>query len=77
MGTKSNRSVIDSSGRLRIGKHKGELAFDISRSDPEYLRWMLDNFDDMDEADAQMIEMLLSQNSRRNRSPRGSQNGTH
>jgi hypothetical protein len=61
MDRKSSRSVIDHSGRLRIGKYKGELAFDISRSDPKYLRWMLDTVDGMDKSDAEMIEMLLNQ----------------
>lgn len=55
------RSLIDESGRLTIGKYRGSLAYDISRSDPSYLRWMLENFDDMDEEDASLIELLLSQ----------------
>jgi hypothetical protein len=55
------RSVIDASGRLTIGKYRNRLAFDISRSDPSYLQWVLDMFDDMDEEDAEMIGTLLSQ----------------
>jgi len=55
------RSIIDAAGRLTIGKYRNRLAFDISRSDPDYLQWILDAFDDMDEEDAEMIGMLLSQ----------------
>lgn len=57
----ATRSLIDESGRITLGKYRGRLAYDISRFDPDYLRWMLEDFDDMDEEDAELIETLLAQ----------------
>jgi hypothetical protein len=38
---------LDSSGRFVFGKYAGELAYSIARRDPSYLRWIVDEVEDL------------------------------
>ena len=52
------RECLDSEGCLLFGKHKGETAESVARSDPAYLSWLLENIEDLDEGDAEILEAL-------------------
>jgi DNA polymerase-3 subunit epsilon/exodeoxyribonuclease X len=34
---------------FRFGKHKGKQLSDVAKQDPSYLRWMLDQFENLDD----------------------------
>lgn len=52
-------SWIDSEGRLLHGKHKGELAESVAVSDHSYIRWLVDNIENMNEEDREILSSLL------------------
>lgn len=62
----SNKPIewLDSGGNLLIGKYKGESSYDISRSDPSYIRWIIENVDNMNEHDRELLSQLLAQRGR-------------
>jgi exodeoxyribonuclease X len=35
--------------KLRFGKHKGKMLLDLARTEPGYLRWMLEKMEDLDD----------------------------
>lgn len=49
------RQWINPQGEFIFGKHKGDLVEDVADEDPDYLRWILDKVDDIDEGDAEII----------------------
>lgn len=59
----SSKSVewLDNGGSFLIGKYKGESAYDISRSDPSYIRWVIETVESINESDRELLSQLLSQ----------------
>lgn len=57
----ANRPILDDDGRLLFGKHKGESAVDLAktRMGRQYLLWVLDNVECVNEDDQVIIEALI------------------
>jgi hypothetical protein len=63
------RAWLDDSGRFLFGKYgparstirnePGDQVIDVAKRDPSYLRWVLENVDDMDDEDRKVIEVAL------------------
>lgn len=52
--------LIDDSGRLQFGRqHRGEDINAIAADDPSYLRWMLDNVEQLTDDDREVIRAAL------------------
>lgn len=49
------RQWIDESGRFMFGKYRGKFIEHVAGHDSEYLCWILDKVDDIDEGDAKII----------------------
>lgn len=61
----SAREWLDGDGNFLFGKCKGESVEDIAREDPSYLRWILENVEDIDHEDRDVIEATLQFRKRR------------
>lgn len=52
--------LINDSGRLQFGRqHRGEDINAIADDDPSYLRWMLDNVEQLTDDDREVIRAAL------------------
>lgn len=51
---------LDSSGRFLFGKHQGKLAEYVAQTDYAYVRWVVDNIEDISEEDREILASLLS-----------------
>lgn len=49
--TKLGKDWIDNDGRFLFGKHKGEYVDDVAEEDPGYLRWIVEEVEDVSEED--------------------------
>lgn len=58
------RNWLNSRGEFLFGKYEGEYAEDIMRDDPDYIRWITENADDIDEEDQQIFLSLLERRGR-------------
>ncbi len=62
---KLTRECLDSNGCLLFGKYRGQSAYDIVRKDSQYLTWLIDEVEDLDEQDREIISQLLNQYGKR------------
>lgn len=56
--TQFNRQWLDSSGCFTFGKYgppNAQSVEDIAREDPSYLRWIVENVEDISEEDREII----------------------
>lgn len=51
---------LDEHGRFRFGKYRLCLADEVAQDDPDYIRWVLEECDDMDEGDREILESIAS-----------------
>jgi hypothetical protein len=60
------RDWLDSSGRFLFGRHRGRTVPQVLQDDTgaDYIRWALDNADDMSEDDRQILESYLKMRGR-------------
>lgn len=65
--TSSSRPWLDSSGSFLFGKYKGLLAEDIAQDDSSYIRWIVNEVEDITEEDRQVLFQLLQYRSRSRR----------
>jgi hypothetical protein len=61
----STRMWLDEEGRFLFGKHEGEMAEDVAHRDPDYLRWIVFDAEDVADEDRKVMEQLLVHRSRR------------
>lgn len=53
------RRWLGDDGAFLFGKYKGDLVEDVAREDPDYLRWITQTVEDIDEDDLRVIEQSL------------------
>jgi hypothetical protein len=58
---------LDDDGAFRIGKHCGELVEDVARSDENYLWWILNEVESIEEDERSVIEAHLYRRGKRRR----------
>jgi hypothetical protein len=72
--TEPTKEWLDQSGRFLFGKYGpnrdsvndvGELAEDIAETDPGYIRWIVDNVEDILEIDRDILSQYLTYAQRR------------
>lgn len=56
----TGKDWLDASGCFLFGKYKGECAEDIAETDPAYIRWIVDNVEDISDEDRGLLEQYLS-----------------
>lgn len=54
-----DKTWLDDSGAFLFGKHEGELAEDVAKEDPGYIKWILQSVDDISEEDSTTLDALL------------------
>lgn len=65
-----SREWLDSSGRFMFGKYgptshdDGELAEDVAREDPSYIRWIVNDVEDISDDDREVLSQYLTYASR-------------
>ena len=62
-GMPNNREWLDSGGYFIFGKYGGPNPApveDVAKEDPSYLRWILENVEDLDHEDRNVIETALA-----------------
>lgn len=52
---------LNKSGAFKFGKHKGQLAEDVAKSDPGYLEWIVNECEDVSDEDREILHQLLTQ----------------
>jgi len=55
----NGKDWLSSDGSFLFGKYRFALVEDIARDDPGYLRWILDNVEDISDEDRIVIETTL------------------
>lgn len=55
---------LDDSERLLFGKYRGSLIEDLASDDPGYLRWIVDNVEDISHEDREIIATHLARRGR-------------
>jgi len=55
----TGRAWLDSYGCLLFGKYSGDDVNNAAKKDPDYLRWMLENVEDMNYDDRETIQGVL------------------
>lgn len=68
MKVKESREWLDSGGYFIFGKYGGPnpaSVEDVARTDPSYLRWILENVEDIHHEDRDVIETSLQFRKRR------------
>lgn len=66
--TSTGRVWLDSAGYFLFGKYKNSPAEDIVQDDPSYIRWVVNDVEDICEEDREVLSKLLNY---RNRGRRG------
>lgn len=56
----TQREWLSSTGEFLFGKHKDRLPEDVIRSDRSYIRWIVDEVEDILEEDRQILQALLN-----------------
>lgn len=59
MNIRLDNEWLDDDGCFLFGKCKGESVEDVAREDPSYLRWILENAEDIHHEDRDVIETAL------------------
>lgn len=54
------RSWLDKSGCFLFGKHEYRMPEDVMRDDPEYIRWVVEEVEDVDEEDREVLSACLA-----------------
>lgn len=57
--TPTGRTWLDPSGYFLFGKYKNALAEDIAKDDPSYVRWIVQDVEDISEEDREVLSQLL------------------
>lgn len=50
---------LDRDGAFKWGKHKGEDAEYVTRNDPEYVKWIVNECDDISDEDRDILSVYL------------------
>lgn len=50
---------IDGNGFFIFGKHKGETIEYVTRHDPGYVQWIIDNVENISDGDRHILQTLL------------------
>lgn len=58
--TATGRVWLDPSGYFLFGKYKNGLAEDVARDDPSYIRWIVNDAEDICEEDREVLSQLLT-----------------
>lgn len=53
------RQWIASDGTLMFGKHKGEMIERVVRDDPDYIRWIVESVEDIEDDEREILTTLL------------------
>jgi len=56
----NSREWLDLDGCFIFGKHQGKSVEEVWREDRNYLHWIIENVEDIDNGDREIIEMSLS-----------------
>lgn len=63
--TEPTKEWLDQSGCFIFGKYRGESAEDIADTDSSYIRWIVDNVEDILESDREVLSQYLTYAQRR------------
>jgi len=55
----SDKDWLDSRGNFLFGKYKGKSLEDVRDDDPGYLRWIVQEVEDISEDDREIIETIV------------------
>lgn len=58
--SETTRDWIDDSGCFIFGKHEGETIKDVLLYDPSYLRWIVNDVDNISDVDRRIIQTQLN-----------------
>jgi hypothetical protein len=58
--TPTGRTWLDSSGYFLFGKYENALAEDVVQDDPSYVRWIVNDVEDICEEDREVLSQLLT-----------------
>lgn len=56
---------LDQSGCFLFGKYEGEYAEEIAETDPQYIRWIVNDVENIVESDREVLAQYLSYAQRR------------
>lgn len=54
-----NSKWLDHDGRFLKGKYKGESADDVVEENPNYIRWVVEEVESLDDEDRETLQYLL------------------
>lgn len=57
--SETTRDWIDNSGCFIFGKHEGEMVKDVLSRDPSYLRWVVDEVNNISDGDRRILQNQL------------------
>lgn len=58
--TSTGRTWLDPSGYFLFGKYRNALAEDVAQDDPSYIRWIVNDVEDICEEDREVLSQLLT-----------------
>lgn len=64
------RDWLTESGEFCFGKHAGEYVEDVARTDPEYLRWVVQEVERISDEDREVLATHLARRSGKGRRSR-------
>jgi hypothetical protein len=53
------REILDDLGRFTFGKYRGKIAEYVARNDVGYLKWCVENMDDLSDQEMKILEQLI------------------